>query len=94
MLDRNGNLILQMGRYGNVDDGKPLVDDQRFRSEKLRSVGGDEIALMYANFTAAYSDRRLFISDTGNSRILSVKLGYHTDYRTALKDIPNSSEKK
>jgi hypothetical protein len=42
---------------------------------------------MHTNFTGVHSDRRLFISDTGNGRIVSVKLGYHTDHRTALKDV-------
>ena len=85
VLDSNGNLILHVGRYGNVDDGKPLVPDT-YRTKPPRSIGGDEVALMHTNFTAVHSDRRLFISDTGSGRILSVKLGYHTDVRIPLKD--------
>jgi hypothetical protein len=90
VLDSSGNLMLHIGRYGNVDDGKPLVEDQRFRTEAPRSIGGDEVALMYACYTAVHTDRRLFIADAGNGRILSVKLGYHTDHRTALKDVKES----
>ncbi len=85
VLDTNGNLMLHVGQYGNVDDGVPLVKDPRFRTEKPRSIGGDEVALMYACFTAVYSDRRLFIADAGNGRILSVKLSYHTEERLSLK---------
>mgnify|MGYP006284154861 CR=1 FL=1 len=85
VLDTNGNLVMQIGRYGNVDDGKPLVTDQRFRTQTPRSIGGDEVALMYANYTGTHSDRRLFIADAGNGRILSVKLGYHTEERLSLK---------
>lgn len=86
VLDTNGNLILHVGRYGNEDDGKPLVPD-KYRTQQPESIGGDEVSLVYANFTATHSDRRLFIADTGNTRILSVKLGYHTDHRTTLKDV-------
>jgi hypothetical protein len=85
VLDTNGNLILHVGKYGNVDDGVPLVPD-RYRTQKPRSVGGDEVALMHVNFTGVHSDHRLFIADTGNGRILSVKLGYHTTERLPLKN--------
>jgi hypothetical protein len=84
VLDANGNLIMHVGKYGNVDDGVPLVEDTRYRTEKPRSIGGDEVAIMHTNFTGVHSDRRLFISDTGNGRILSVKLGYHTEARLPL----------
>ncbi len=87
VLDTNGNLILHVGRTGNVDDGVPLVGAMRYRTHKPRSIGGDEVALFYACHVAVHSDRRLFIEDQGNSRIVSVKLGYHTDHRTALRDV-------
>ncbi|MCX7805377.1 MAG: hypothetical protein N3A38_09340 [Planctomycetota bacterium] len=85
VLDTNGNLIMQIGRYGNVDDGEPLVEDQRFRTEKPRSIGGDEVALMYANYTGTHHDRRLFIADAGNGRILSVRLDYHASERVPVR---------
>ncbi len=85
VLDTNGNLILHVGAYGNVDDGVPLVEDQRFRGTKTRSIGGDEVSLVYANYMATHSDHRLYISDAGNGRIVSVKLGYHTEHKIALK---------
>jgi hypothetical protein len=111
VLDANGNLILRIGRCGNVDDGLPLVNAERGRrnaegearneEEKSRSasvpsseirvprsIGGDEVALFHACYVATHTDRRIFISDTGNSRILSVKLGYHTEQKVPLKDVP------
>ncbi len=54
-----------------------------------RSIGGDEVGLMHPQMLAVESDRRLFISDLGNARILSVKLGYHAEERVALKEVPD-----
>jgi len=84
VLDTNGNLVLHVGKYGNVDDGVPLVPDMRFRAEEPRSIGGDEVSLVYANYVATHSDRRLFIADAGNGRILSVKMDYHANERVGL----------
>ena len=86
VLDTNGNLILRVGRYGNVDDGKPL--DPKGGPPTTRSLGGDEVGLFHAAFVGVHSDRRLFIADAGNARILSVKLDYHAAERVALKGIP------
>lgn len=83
VLDTNGNLILRIGQYGNVDDGKPLVGDGGPKNPN--SIGGDEVSLFHAAYVATHSDRRLFISDGGNSRILSVKLDYHTNQKVKLK---------
>jgi hypothetical protein len=88
VLDTNGNLVVQVGRYGNVDDGVPLVEDPRFRSEPPRSIGGDEVALAYPCYVGTHSDRRLFIADGGNDCIRSVKMGYHVDVRLPLRDTP------
>ncbi len=71
VLDTNGNLILRVGRYGNVDD---------------KGIG-----LIYPNYVATHTDRRLFIADPGNARIAGVKLGYHKDVRVALKALPTDS---
>ena len=86
VLDSAGNLILRVGRYGNVEDGLPL--DTRGGPSKPTSVGGDEVALMHACYVATDTDRRLFIADQGNARIVSVKLDYHLTRRIALKDLP------
>jgi hypothetical protein len=83
VLDTNGNVILRIGRYGNADDGRPLVTDKA--SPAARAIGGDEVSLMQAQFLATETDRRLFVADIGNYRIISVKLDYRTAERVALK---------
>ncbi len=90
VLDSNGNLILRVGQYGNVDDGEPLVE--RGGPPNPRSIGGDETALKFAPYVATHTDHRLFIADPGNARIVSVKLGYHTDELVSLKDIPDAGD--
>jgi hypothetical protein len=82
VLDSAGNLITRIGRYGNVEDGRPT--DLRGGPRRPRSVGGDEVALFHACYVATHTDRRLFIADAGNARILSVKLGYHATARAGL----------
>ena len=97
VLDSAGNLLLRLGQYGNVDDGLPMVKDAADPRApggppSPRSIGGDEIALKYAPYVATHTDRRLFIADPGNARILSVKIGYHEDHRAALKNVPDEGE--
>jgi hypothetical protein len=92
VLDTNGNLIMRFGKYGNVDDGAPLVKDGGPASP--RPVGGDEVALARPAYLAAHTDRRLFIADYGNYRILSVKLGYQAEEKVALKDVPDEAKRK
>ena len=91
VLDANGNLILRIGQYGNVEDGEPLRTGGG--PAKPHSVGGDEVALFHGAYLATHTDRRLFIADPGNARVLSVKLGYHVTAKVALKDIPNRQER-
>jgi SMP-30/gluconolaconase/LRE-like protein len=86
VLDTNGNLILRVGQYGNVDDGVPLI--AKGGPANPRSVGGDEVVLFHAAYVATHTDRRLFIADAGNARILSVKLDYYATATVALKDVP------
>jgi hypothetical protein len=86
VLDTNGNLILRIGRYGNVDDGVPLSKERTPGSWAPKPLGGDEVALFYPVYLATHSDRRLFIADPGNARIVSVKLGYEATETMALKD--------
>lgn len=75
VLDSNGNVICRTGRYGNVDDGVAAVPDGG--PGKPRSRGDDEVAIFYAPHLAVHSDRRLFVADVGNERILSIRLEYH-----------------
>lgn len=84
VLDSSGNVILRVGKYGNVDDGQPLIADGG--PAQPRSIGGDEVSLVHAAYVGVDTDRRLFIHDAGNGRILSVKLGYHVEEKVALKD--------
>ncbi|MHC4914386.1 MAG: hypothetical protein ACYTGB_02760 [Planctomycetota bacterium] len=89
VIDTAGNLITRIGRYGNVEDGKPLVPEGG--PAKTRSIGGDEVSLVHACFVGVHTDRRIFISDLGNARIVSVKLDYHATEKIALKDVPDSA---
>jgi hypothetical protein len=92
VLDSNGNLILRIGRYGNIDDGKPLIPAGG--PADAHSIGGDEVALFHACYVAAHTDRRLFISDVGNSRLLSVKLNYHASETVALREVKDESRSR
>lgn len=53
-----------------------------------RSIGGDEVAIMNVLQLAVHTDRRLFLADVGNYRILSVTLGYRESARLPLQDAP------
>jgi hypothetical protein len=83
VLDSNGNLILRVGQYGSVDDGKPLIAEGGPKNPN--SIGGDEVALFHAAYLATFTDHKLFIADGGNSRIVSVKLDYHNTQKIPLK---------
>jgi len=77
VVDPAGNMILRIGRYGNVEDGVPLVKDGG--PANIRGIGGDEVSLVSPKWLAVHSDKRLFVSDRGNYRVVSVKLGYHAE---------------
>jgi len=93
VLDTNGNVVLRIGRYGNVDDGLPLVvpdpslaGKQGRQPPNPRSIGGDEVAIMHCMNLAVHTDNRLFLADIGNQCIRSVKLGYHAEETMVLKE--------
>lgn len=88
VLDANGNLMLRIGQYGNEEDGVPLV--RKGASPNARSIGGDEVALCQPLMVGVYTDRRLFVSDPGNARLISVKLDYHASERVSLRDVPDA----
>lgn len=79
VIDKSGNLITRIGKYGNVDDGVPSDKNGAFNSPNPRSIGDDEVALMHGAHVATLSDKHLYIYDVGNGRIQQVKLGYHKD---------------
>ena len=56
-------------------------------SEAQRVGPRDEVGLFHPRFVASHTDRRLFIADAGNARIVSVKLGYHAEEKALLKDV-------
>jgi hypothetical protein len=87
VLDTTGNVIMRVGQYGNVDDGVPLVNDSKVAGWKPRPLGGDEVGLFYPAYLGTHTDQRLYISDPGNNRIVSVRLDYHATERVALKDV-------
>ncbi|MCX7803906.1 MAG: hypothetical protein N3A38_01820 [Planctomycetota bacterium] len=91
VLDSNGNLVLRIGRYGNVEDGRPL--DPSGGPPSVRSIGGDEVALCYAPYLATLTDRRLFVADPGNGRILSIRLGYRAEEKVPLANVPEGGER-
>jgi len=69
VLDSNGNLILHIGSYGNLDSGDG--------PKSMIPVGGDGIAMTFVRFTAATDDRLVF--DDHGERIVSVKLNYYAE---------------
>ncbi len=76
VLDTNGNLILRIGQYGNEDSSGP---------KSRVPTGGDGIGLFHPCFTTTHTDRRVFISDVGNARIVSAHLKYHAEKVLTLK---------
>jgi hypothetical protein len=49
-------------------------------------LGGDEVGLFHPLYVGTHTDHRLFISDYGNGRIVSVKLDYHLNERVAVPE--------
>jgi hypothetical protein len=84
VLDNAGNLILRIGRYGNVDNAGP---------NSLIPLGGDEVSLFHPLYVGTHTDRRIYISDYGNGRLLSVKLNYYVDEKVALKDVKDVNKR-
>ena len=69
VCDTNGNKIVHIGRYGNEDSrgpGSPV------------SVGGDEIAFAFPCLLTV-KDGELYVSDSGNDRMVQVLLDYHVE---------------
>ena len=65
----------------------------RFRAgPRFRAIGGDEVALFFPQYLATHTDRRLFIADAGNARIVSVRLDYAVVERASLKNVQGRDE--
>lgn len=77
-------MIVRVGRYGNADEGVPLVKEGGLPHPNR--LGGDEVALFYTAYVGVDTDRRLFIADVGNTRIVSVRLGYYIEEQIKLKE--------
>jgi hypothetical protein len=104
VVDTAGNLITRIGRYGNVQDGRPVGTRWQRRRRKgndaplpdeppgQRSIGGDEVSLVHACFVGTHTDRRVFIADYGNARIVSVQLDYHASETTKLDGVRAPSD--
>ncbi len=84
VLDTNGNLILRIGRLGNVDTAGPGSSEV---------LDGDGVSLFHACFVGSQTDRRIFISDHGNQRIVSVKLDYHAQEILPLKAVKDQAQR-
>ncbi len=101
VLDANGNLVARIGQYGNAESAGPdspiplgTSTDSRLRKEATADAAGqasDEVGLFHPAYVATHTDRRLFIHDFGNQRIVSVALGYHAEERVALKNVPDKA---
>jgi len=72
VVDTNGNRICEIGRYGNPES--PAM-----------KRGEADIGLAHCSFLATESDRWLYLNDNGNSRIIRIQLGYHTQEIVPLR---------
>ena len=84
VLDKNGNLILRVGQYGNEDSAGP---------QSRVPLSGDGVGLMLPMYVATHTDHRLFIQDAGNARVVSVKLDYTATERVPLKTVIDEAKK-
>ena len=78
ILDSAGNLIERVGHYGNVD-GPGLHDPA--------PNAADGVTFFHPQYVATHTDRRVFVADTGNTRVVSIRLNYRTTERFVLKDV-------
>ena len=72
VVDTNGNRICEIGRYGNPDS--PAM-----------KRGDTDVGLAHCSFLATEPDRWLYLNDDGNSRIIRIKLAYHTEATVPLR---------
>jgi hypothetical protein len=75
VLDTNGNLIMHIGRYGNLDSG----DGPKSKIP----VGGDGIGIALNRFVSG-TDNYLVFDDHGE-RLVVLKLNYHADETVPIR---------
>jgi hypothetical protein len=63
------------------------------RAGQYGNVDDPGPSLFYPAYVASDTDRRIFVSDLGNARILSLKLGYYAEEKVALKDVADAQKK-
>ena len=76
VCDTNGNPVMHIGRYGNADSGRG--------PNSPIPVPGD-IAFSSSDYVCTVSDKWLYVSDTGNWRVVRIKLGYHAEQTSGLQ---------
>ncbi len=69
VLDTNGNLVMHIGRYGNLDSGSG--------AKSAIPIGGDNIAIAFNSFVSATDDYLVF--DDHGERLTVLKLDYHAE---------------
>jgi hypothetical protein len=69
ILDTNGNLIMHLGRYGNVDDAPGGKNGAK--------PGGEDVGIMLVRFISG-TDNYLVFDDWGE-KIVVMKLNYHAE---------------
>lgn len=74
VVDTSGNLILHVGRYGNLDSGDG--------PKSQIPVGGDNIAMSCVRFVQLTDNYAVF--DDNGERVAVLKLNYHAEETTGL----------
>jgi hypothetical protein len=69
VVDANGNLILHVGRYGNMDSADG--------AKSKIPLGGDNVATSAIRFVSATDNYMVF--DDNGERVTVVKLNYHAE---------------
>ena len=75
VLDEEGNLILRVGQYGNADS-------QGAKSKV--PLGSDEVGMTHGAYLGTLTDKYLFIADSANQNVISVKLDYAKSHKQKL----------
>jgi hypothetical protein len=75
VLDTNGNLIMHIGTYGNLDSGNG--------PKSAIPVGGDGIGVTYLEYLSATDDYLCFQDNT--ERLVVLRLEYHAEETVAVR---------